>query len=799
MSTDTSPIRLLDKARRSLERDGDLPATHKLKKALRFGASRALAPLYLLGCDSVGPEARTRGRPVIHNAGRIDIGARAHIASMFAATRLRAGPGGALRIGDDATINFGCSISAERAVTLGDRVSLGPYVSISDSEGEAGDDSGPLPVVIGDDVWLAARVRVKKGAVIGDGAVITAGSEVRGEIPPGVVAGGVPARVLRKIGEADPAKEEVTLRSRSEPAPAPPPAEKAPPAAEDRPHPEVRGILVSDFSVQELALHLRAHDPLGPRVEAAVAPFGQVVQTLHDMGAVAAAEKADFAVVWTRPESIGPLRGMLLGQQARAEDVLAEVDAFAARIQEASASIKHVFVPSWVLPPYERGLGMIDLREGGVARTLMRMNLRLVEALERTPNVFVLDAQRWASGARAAMSGKLWLLGKVSFSAEVFAEAANDIRAALRGLRGGAKKLVVLDLDDTLWGGIVGDVGWENLHLGGHDALGEAFVEFQHRLKALLRRGVLLAVVSKNEESVALEAIAKHPAMVLKVDDLAAYRINWRDKAANIADLVHELNLGLQSVVFIDDNHVERARVREALPEVMVPDWPEDKLLYPQALLGLRCFDTKVISKEDVERTKMYAAERGREALKKEVGSIDDWLRGLGMKVQLARLDAGSLARTTQLLNKTNQMNLSTRRLGEAELSAWAAALDHELWTMSVSDRFGDAGLTGILGLAADGDALQIMDYILSCRVMGRRVEETMLWLAVERARALGKSSVFARYLPTAKNKPCLTFFKGSGFALDEATMVFRRQVKDGFALPAGVDVSGLGDKEGAS
>ncbi len=188
----------------------------------------------------------------------------------------------------------------------------------------------------------------------------------------------------------------------------------------------------------------------------------------------------------------------------------------------------------------------------------------------------------------------------------------------------------------------------------------------------------------------------------------------------------------------------------------------------------------------------MYAAERGREALKKEVGSLDDWLKSLGTKVAFARLDAGNLARTTQLLNKTNQMNLSTRRLGEPELSAWAAAPGHELWTISVADKLGDSGLTGILGLEMDGDVLRISDYILSCRVMGRRVEETLLCAAVHRAKALGATLVEAKFLPTPKNKPCFGFFKGSGFEHDEPTQIFRRRVSDGYPLPAAIEAAGL-------
>ena len=248
---------------------------------------------------------------------------------------------------------------------------------------------------------------------------------------------------------------------------------------------------------------------------------------------------------------------------------------------KAASAYRSVFVPTWTQPSYERGLGLIDLREGGVARALHAMNHRLFEKLAAAGNVYVLDAERWmARVGKNAQPPKSWYIGKVPFHAEVFAEAARDIHAALGALAGRARKLLVLDLDDTMWGGIVGDVGWENLRLGGHDGTGEAFVDFQRAVKGLTRRGIVLAVVSKNEEATALEAIRKHPEMVVREEDLVAWRINWNDKAQNILEIVKELNLGLQSVVFIDDNPVERARVREALPEVLVPEWPEDKHLY---------------------------------------------------------------------------------------------------------------------------------------------------------------------------------------------------------------------------
>jgi FkbH-like protein len=331
-------------------------------------------------------------------------------------------------------------------------------------------------------------------------------------------------------------------------------------------------------------------------------------------------------------------------------------------------------------------------------------------------------------------------------------------------------------------------VGWENLRLGGHDSVGEALVDFQRAVKLLTRRGVLLAVVSKNTESVALEAMRSHPAMVLRPEDFVGWRINWDDKARNVAELAAELNLGLQSVVFIDDNPVERARVREALPEVLVPDWPEDKLLYPGTLQSLRCFDAPALSREDATRTQLYAAEQQRESSRQEVGSLDDWLLSLGLQVRAEPLTPANLARAAQLFNKTNQMNLSTRRLTEAELRDWARGPGRALWTLSVSDRFGDAGLTGILGVECDAATAtcRVVDFILSCRVMGRRVEHTMAYLAVAWAREAGLRRVQAAFEPTAKNKPCHDFWLTSGFEADDGRL-FTWDAARAYPLPAPV------------
>jgi FkbH-like protein len=780
----------LSLVRGRLERQRDQAVMTRLREDAAYVAEAASGRLQLRHCDAVGAWARVVGRVRVENGGRIEIGSRTKLVGDYAPVELKTGPNGSIRIGGQGAINFGTVITATRSVTIGDRAAIGPYCIISDTE--LADPDGPTTVAaesvhIGDGVWLASRVTVMPGARIGDGAVITAGSVVAGEIPSRVVAGGSPARVLRYLDrEASVTTAPIGVQLPDGPAQARAPGHAngtsihdgagttgvhpngaVAHAVDSRPEPAHRGLLVSDFTIDELARCLEL-DSGAPVLAAAMAPYGQVVPTMMSPRNA----EHDYAVVWTRPQAVLPSFGRLLEFEEVEESVLlSEVDAFANLLVEGLKPYRFAFVPTWTVPPWQGGLGLVDARAHGVTRALCVANHRLMQRLDLASNVFVLNAQRWLDEAgRGAHSVKLWYMGKVPFSTAVFEHAARDIKAAVASLTGMARKLVIVDLDDTLWGGIVGDVGWENLRLGGHDSVGEAFVDFQHALKSLKRRGILLALVSKNDEAVALEAIANHGAMVLKQEDFVGWRINWQDKAKNVSDLVTSLNLGLQSTVFIDDNPFERARVREALPEVLVPDWPEDKLSYASSLLSLRCFDTVTRSAEDAARTEMYASDRKRDELRAQVGSLDEWLAGLGIRVRVEPLNASNLARTAQLLNKTNQMNLTTRRLTEPELLGWSREKDHWLWALSVRDRLGDAGLTGILSVQAEGTVARVVDFVLSCRVMGRRVEETMLHIAVDTARKHALEVVVADLLPTSKNKPCLEFWERSSFVRESPT-----------------------------
>ncbi|MCA9408515.1 MAG: HAD-IIIC family phosphatase [Candidatus Omnitrophica bacterium] len=554
---------------------------------------------------------------------------------------------------------------------------------------------------------------------------------------------------------------------------------------------KLQGLIISDFNADVLSGHLN-NEASQPCIQAANAPFGQVIPILLDSENSAWESAGDFTVIWTQPESVSEtFKRALQFENVSHADILQEVDQFAQTILNIRDKSKTIFIPIWTMPTHLRGFGLLNMQEGvGLTNILMKMNLALAEKFKDAKNIYLLDASNWiAQTGKRAFNQKLWAMAKMPFDHEIFKIAAQEIKTCLRAISGQARKLVVVDLDDTLWGGIVGDQGWQNLKLGGHDPLGESFVDFQKALQSLTNRGIILGIVSKNEESVALEAIKNHPEMILKLEDFAGWRINWQDKAQNIAELAAELNLGLQSVVFIDDNPVERARVQEALSEVLVPDWPADKMLYKQTLLNLNYFDTPQLSEEDAQRAKMYQQEQRRQSSKANVGSLEQWLETLDIQVVVEELNEKNLQRATQLLNKTNQMNLSTRRMTEEEFFYWAIQDDHHVWTFRVADKFGDYGLTGIISLVVEEGKGTIVDFILSCRVIGRKVEESMVAILMEYAQKIDLEAVTASYLPTAKNKPCLGFWKKSGFKYSDNDQNFCWIMDNKFPIPDSIKI----------
>lgn len=331
---------------------------------------------------------------------------------------------------------------------------------------------------------------------------------------------------------------------------------------------------------------------------------------------------------------------------------------------------------------------------------------------------------------------------------------AEKFAQVLRALRGKASKCLVLDLDNTCWGGIIGDDGLEGIEIGQGSAQGEAFLAIQNYALSLKERGVVLAVCSKNEEENGKLPFEQHPDMALRLDDIAVFVANWTDKASNIQHIAKVLNIGVDALVFLDDNPAERARVRMELPMVGVPEVGDDPSLYPAMLAQGGYFETVGLSADDAKRAEQYRANAQRAVAMETIGNYDDYLRSLDMECTIAPFDAVGRTRTAQLINKSNQFNLTTRRYTEAEVAAMQD--DPDCFTMQVrlTDKFGDNGMISVVILRKDAapDAWVFDTWLMSCRVLKRRVEEATLATVAEAARAAGITKLYGDYLPSPKN-----------------------------------------------
>jgi FkbH-like protein len=548
-----------------------------------------------------------------------------------------------------------------------------------------------------------------------------------------------------------------------------------------------RVLLAGDTTLDPLGRLLeRGHET--PQLRTSAAPYGQVYQILLDANHSAWAFQPDVLVLWTAAQLTLPSLTKLLRFEFASptplhEAALREAEQFSDAVLQAATRVGLVLVPSWIVPTHERWVQTLSWQQGvGVANLLAKANLLLAAKFAGQQNIVLLDAAYWqASLGRPAYDLRMYAVAKILYSQSLFEKAAAEIKAVLRGSLGQGKKVIVCDLDNTLWGGVVGDDGAQAIKLGAPDPVGECFHAFQTVLKGLRSRGILLAVCSKNDEKFALSVIEEHPAMALRKSDFAAWRINWNDKAENLLRLAEELNLGLDSFVFLDDSPQERDQIRQLLPQVFTPDLPASPAELAPFLSALNCFETPSLGTEDFERTNMYQAERSRREVMDVSGNVENWLRSLQIEVRASPLRRESLPRATQLLNKTNQFNLSLRRLDEKSFWEWATEPCNSAYTFHVSDRFGDFGLTGLTSLSLAGSEARIVDFVMSCRVMGKKVEEAVLGYTVARARAAGASCVKAAPVDGPRNGPAKTFFadkfSNCGSAIDPTRVDIPEQI----------------------
>ena len=490
--------------------------------------------------------------------------------------------------------------------------------------------------------------------------------------------------------------------------------------------------------------------------------YNQVFQTLTNSSAKMWKKRANVTLIWTTPDSISSEFQKLQNKNTANSDLIKkDIDYFCSCVKSIKEYSDIVLVPNWILKqPNESNLAFAYSKNFGLEYNLSFMNYYLSEQLNKEKNFYILNSTKWLlnCGVSNAYNSKLWYLTKNPFSNDFFKHVISDLSNLYGSIKGLGKKLLILDLDDTLWGGIVGEVGWKNLRIGGHDHIGEAFRDFQIQIKSLKNQGIILALASKNDEATVIEAINSHPEMILSMEDFVTHRINWEDKAKNIVDIVEELNLGLQSVVFFDDSPFERARVQEVLPEVLVPKLPKDSTDYNTFLSTLRCFDTSHVTDEDKTRGKLYKSESKRTKLKQHLKSLPDWIKTLNLTIMIEKIKNENTPRAVQLLNKTNQMNLSTRRLSEQEFTRWVKMNSNNLWTIRATDKFGDYGIIGILSISIKDNVATLVDFILSCRVVGRYIEESMIEFIKEFCQKSNVNKIIGKYKKTEKNSLCYNF-----------------------------------------
>ncbi len=533
----------------------------------------------------------------------------------------------------------------------------------------------------------------------------------------------------------------------------------------------LRIALLASHTVDHLAPAIRVGG-LGRRLalSVSVAPYGQYRQVL--LGPASPLDGFAPQLVLLALDAEEVALGLPLDAPDEAVDdaVAQKVDELAALWRRARERFGATVVQQTILNTASPLFGSYEGLVGASPFALIeRLNAALRQAARRE-GVLLLDLdwhaarhdrRRWIDPAR-------WHHAKQLVSptlGPIYGDLLARVAAASVGL---SRKCLVLDLDNTLWGGVIGDDGLDGIVLGQGSAAGEAYLAFQQYSRLLSQRGIILAVCSKNDEKNAVEAFEKHPEMALRRGDIAAFVANWNDKAANIRDIAKTLEIGLDSLVFVDDNPAERAIVRQELPMVAVPELPDDVAGYAARIADAGYFEAAAFTADDAKRREQYALNRERRASLDAATDMPTFLRSLEMVMQVQPISRVDLARVTQLTNKTNQFNLTTRRYTDSDIERFMA--DPAVVTLQIrlADRFGDNGLISVLVARPDPewpeDALLIDTWLMSCRVLGRQVEEATLGCLVRAAQASGARTLIGAYRPTAKNAMVAEHYAKLGF-----------------------------------
>ena len=492
------------------------------------------------------------------------------------------------------------------------------------------------------------------------------------------------------------------------------------------------------------AIHVTAYE----------AHYGQYVQELRDKSSGLFAFKPNVVLFsLDAPHLLGGISAAMKSDEAEGE-LSARIAQLASYWKLAREAFGAQVLQQTVLNRFAPLLGSNEHRLPSSPRQFIRaINERLRDAADAAGVDLVdVDARAAEDGLRAWHDTVLWLRAKQDVTPVAGPMYGELVARVIAAAQGKSAKCLVLDLDNTLWGGVIGEDGLDGIRVGQGSAEGEAYLKLQSYALDLASRGVILAVCSKNDEAVALAGLRDHPEMLMRPDHVASFVANWNDKPANLRRIAHELNIGLDSLVFADDNPFERNLVRRELPEVLVPELPEDVANYAQCIADAGYFETLAVTEDDRQRSALYRGNRDRESFKAHATDIESYLSGLEMSLISRPFDRVGLKRIVQLINKTNQFNLTTRRYTEAEVLGVIEDRRAFGLQLRLVDRFGDNGIIAIVIGRQRGDEMEIDTWLMSCRVLGRQVEEATLNLIAQEAARRGAKKLVGIYRPSARN-----------------------------------------------
>lgn len=528
-----------------------------------------------------------------------------------------------------------------------------------------------------------------------------------------------------------------------------------------------RWAILRSFTVEPLVPILKAGAYAGGiALETHLGEFNAYPQEILDPASALYRFRPDAAILAVQTRDVAP--DLWRGEPA-ADDVLSRFADWVGTFRRYSKAA--LIVHSLEVPAVPCA-GILDAqREDNPAEAVQRINRGLRALAGEHRGVYILDYDALVArhGRQTWGDARKWLTVRLPVASANLPHLAAEWLRFLHPLAGKVAKCVAVDLDNTLWGGVIGEDGINGIRLGA-EYPGAAFQELQRALLDLKRRGILLAVCSKNNPADAMEALLGHPGMVLQPGDFAAMRINWSEKAQNLREIAAELNIGLDTVAFLDDNPVERQHVRQQAPEAIVIHLPEDPMGYAQAVRDCPWFERLTLSEEDRQRGEYYAAQRRRVELEGRVPSREDFYRELQQVAEIAPVNALTLARVSQLTQKTNQFNLTTRRYTEQQIAEMAASPACRVWSLRLTDRYADNGVVGVAIATLDGQVCQIDSFLMSCRVIGRTVETALLAHLAADAGQQGAKFLQGWFLGTKKNAPAREFYRDHGFEVAEQT-----------------------------